>query len=362
MKILYAIQGTGNGHISRARDIIPILQKKGDVDILVSGMQVDLQLPYLIKYKFKGLGFIFGKNGGVDLVETYKKSNLKRFYLEIKQLPVHEYDFVISDFEPVSAWACRRINKNCIGLSHQLAVANKKSPKPKKSDIIGKTILNIYAPVTAAYGFHFKEFDKNIFTPIIRNEIRTAIISSKSHFTVYLPSYDDNKLIKFFSQIKNVKWQIFSKHTSRCYQVNNISILPIHNEDFIKSFTSCAGILCGAGFETPSEAIFLQKKMLVIPMKGQYEQQCNAAALKEMDIPVIKSLKNKYIQKVKNWTIKKGDSINYQYPDITENLIDKIFKNEIDKKPQPPTLGNKPYSHSKLKRLTILKILKKASG
>ena len=28
MKILYAIQGTGNGHISRARDIIPILKKK----------------------------------------------------------------------------------------------------------------------------------------------------------------------------------------------------------------------------------------------------------------------------------------------------------------------------------------------
>ena len=28
MKILYAIQGTGNGHISRARDIIPVLQKK----------------------------------------------------------------------------------------------------------------------------------------------------------------------------------------------------------------------------------------------------------------------------------------------------------------------------------------------
>ena len=39
MKILYAIQGTGNGHLSRARDIIPILQKKGDVDILVSGTQ-----------------------------------------------------------------------------------------------------------------------------------------------------------------------------------------------------------------------------------------------------------------------------------------------------------------------------------
>jgi len=54
MKILYAIQGTGNGHVSRAREIIPILKKKGDVDILISGIQSDIDLPDAIKYKFKG--------------------------------------------------------------------------------------------------------------------------------------------------------------------------------------------------------------------------------------------------------------------------------------------------------------------
>ena len=37
MKILYAIQGTGNGHLSRAHDILPELQKYGNVDIIISG-------------------------------------------------------------------------------------------------------------------------------------------------------------------------------------------------------------------------------------------------------------------------------------------------------------------------------------
>ncbi len=45
MRILYAIQGTGNGHISRARDIIPYLQEKGAVDLLISGIQSDVDLP-----------------------------------------------------------------------------------------------------------------------------------------------------------------------------------------------------------------------------------------------------------------------------------------------------------------------------
>ena len=61
MKILYAVQGTGNGHITRALEIIPFLQKKGDLDILISGIQSDIELPFEVKYRFKGLSFIFGK-------------------------------------------------------------------------------------------------------------------------------------------------------------------------------------------------------------------------------------------------------------------------------------------------------------
>src|SRR5688572_9475640 len=139
MRILYAIQGTGNGHLSRARDIIPLLKEKGNLDILISGMQADVQLPYEIRYRFKGLSFIFGKKGGIDLWETYKKANLRNLFNEINLLPIQEYDVVISDFEPVSAWACYMKNKDCIALSHQAAVLNKKAPRPEDIDLIGKS-------------------------------------------------------------------------------------------------------------------------------------------------------------------------------------------------------------------------------
>lgn len=132
MRILYAIQGTGNGHLSRARDIIPILQKRGDLDILISGIQADIKLPYPAKYTYKGLSFIFGEKGGIDLLETYKKSNLRKLFSEINSLPVDQYDIVINDFEPVSAWACFIKSKDCISLSHQAAVMHIKSPQPKK--------------------------------------------------------------------------------------------------------------------------------------------------------------------------------------------------------------------------------------
>ena len=55
MKVLYAIQGTGNGHISRANEIIPILERRVSLDVLVSGKNSTLKLNYPVKYNFNGI-------------------------------------------------------------------------------------------------------------------------------------------------------------------------------------------------------------------------------------------------------------------------------------------------------------------
>ena len=63
MKILYAIQGTGNGHISRSTEVLKYLVKEADVDILVSEIQHEVNLGFKVKYQLEGLGFVFGKTG-----------------------------------------------------------------------------------------------------------------------------------------------------------------------------------------------------------------------------------------------------------------------------------------------------------
>jgi len=360
VKILYAIQGTGNGHVSRARDIIPILQRKGELDLLISGTQADVDLPYPIKYRFKGLCFVFGKKGGIDVLETYRKGNLKRLFKEIKNLPIEDYDLVINDFEPVSAWACRRKHKNCIGLSHQSAVINKNAPRPKERDLIGQAILINYAPVSRSFGFHFKPYAPGIFTPVIRSEIRDPETETKKHYTVYLPAYSDKRIHKILSAVKDVEWQVFSKHSSESYRKDNVFIQPVNNEGFIKSMLTCTGILCGAGFETPAEALFLKKKLLVIPMKGQYEQQCNAAALEEMAVPVIKSLKKKYIEIIKDWT-GKAQSIPVNYPDITEQIIDQLIAEaRTEQKATLHSLSGTILSVRELKEKSLDRIIKQS--
>jgi len=329
MKILYAIQGTGNGHLSRARDIIPILQKKNiELDILVSGTQADINIPYPITYQLKGLSFIFGKKGGVDFWKTYLKAKTLRLHKEITNLPVENYDLIINDFEPVSAWACKLKQKPCISLSHQSAILTPNAPKPKKKDPLGRLILKKYAPTTKQYGFHFKEYQDNIFTPVIRQDTRSAQCETGEHYTVYLPSYDDKKVINILSKAENVTWQVFSKYCKEAYSIKNITVQPITNEVFVKSMATSIGILCGAGFETPAEALFLRKKLMVIPMKGQYEQQCNAAALRDMGVPVIKTLKEKHVKTIQKW-IESDTIVEVDYPDNTEKIIDQLLKENL---------------------------------
>ncbi|MFY7728568.1 MAG: glycosyltransferase family protein, partial [Flavobacterium sp.] len=235
LKILYAVQGTGNGHLSRAMDVIPCLQKHGEVDILVSGIQGDLELPFKVKYKLTGLSFIFGKKGGVDLFKTVLKSNLPKLIKSIRKLPVEGYDMVINDFEPVSAWACYFKHKKCIGLSHQSAVLDKHFPLPDEEDRKGKLILKNYAPADLFYGFHFYSVGDNIFTPVIRAHVRNRKVTDKGHYTVYLPAYDDKNLINRLSAFPAVKWDVYSKHCKKKKVLNNITIQPIDNEGFTAS-------------------------------------------------------------------------------------------------------------------------------
>ncbi len=331
MRVLYAIQGTGNGHISRARDIIPLLQKHCDLDILISGTQADVRLEAPVDYRLKGISFIFGKMGGVDIWNTYIKTNFIRIQNEIRRVPVRQYNFVINDFEPISAWACYLKNVPCLALSHQAALLDKHVPKPKRRDAFGEFILKNYAPSMLKLGFHFQSYATHIRTPIIRQHIRDLPVDEQDHYTVYLPAYDHRKVIDRLKRFSDVRWQVFSKHARQPETVANVTVLPVNNTDFIKSIVTSKGVLSGAGFEVPAETLFLQKKLLVVPMKKQHEQHYNAAALKHMGVPILKNFKKKNLQIIDAW-LTSDARVNVDYPNETERIIESIFAAEIQQK------------------------------
>ncbi len=323
MKILFAIQGTGNGHISRARDIIPHLQQYGELDLLISGTQADVGLDQALAHKLHGCSFVFGKSGGIDYMKTLLQSKPLQLLSDIKKLPLEKYNLIVNDFEPVSAWAARMKKIPTVSLSHQCSFLSNKVPRPAKGDPIAKLVLEKYARCTHNIGFHFKEYDEYIHTPVIRQEIRDLAVTNLGHYTVYLPAYADGFLVKQLVKIKEAQWQVFSKHCHTKYTFENVDVRPINNKEFNESLASCAGILTGGGFEAPAEALFLGKKIIAVPMKGQYEQQCNAEALREMGVPVIVEINNKTILTIHDW-VKNATAIQVSYPYHSAEIVRKM--------------------------------------
>ena len=70
MKILYAVQATGNGHISRAMELLPYLNEYGEVDIFLSGANSSLDFNFPIKYRSKGLSLYYTCKGKLDYTKT----------------------------------------------------------------------------------------------------------------------------------------------------------------------------------------------------------------------------------------------------------------------------------------------------
>jgi uncharacterized protein (TIGR00661 family) len=204
-------------------------------------------------------------------------------------------------------------------MSHQAAVVHPLAPKPDQKAAFGRYVLQHYTPARQKYGFHFKSYDERVFTPVIRKEIRRATPSDLGHYTVYLPGYHDDVLMHFLRQF-DVQWQVFSKHATYSYRVDNVFFEPISQKRFQESLLSATGVLCGAGFELPSEALFLGKKTLVIPMKGHYEQTCNALGAAEVGATTIAALDLIYHRQINYW-LGQEKQAPLLYADQTEQML-----------------------------------------
>lgn len=324
MKILYAIQGTGNGHIARAREIVPILSRMCELDLFVSGSNSQVRLPHEVKFTSKGLSIFYNKSGGVSLRKTLSNIRFRELIREIRDLPVEKYDLVINDFEFISAYSARLKGVPCVAFGHQAAFHSAATPRPRRREWLGELILKHYAPASSVLGLHFDRYDSYIHTPVIRGEVRALQPKIGRHITVYLPHYDDKLLIGMLTELKDCYWHLFTKNVKFINTHKNVTLLPIDSKNFTQSLATSNGLLTGAGFEAPAEAMFLGKKVLALPIKGQYEQKCNAKALKMMGVTVVKKISRRFTQKLRTW-IETVQPVEVNYPDITAQLLENIL-------------------------------------
>ncbi|HRH77427.1 MAG TPA: glycosyltransferase family protein [Cellvibrionaceae bacterium] len=282
MKILYGVQGTGNGHIARARALNRELNRLGaDIDFIFSGRNpadyfaLD-DFPKHALYQGLRLAYTAGK---VDIVKTWQQNNLPMVCREINTLDTRGYDLVISDFEPITAWAAKFQGTQCLTLGHQYAF-NHLIPKAD-NNVLSRHLLKAVAPSELALGLHWYHFNQPILPPIIQH--LDSSTCDQGYYLVYLPFEDRQDIIDFLEPFEAESFICFGPYSS-VEKISNILFRPCSAEDFHPALCGARGVICNAGFELTSEALQLGIKLLVKPLQGQMEQVSNARALVELGL------------------------------------------------------------------------------
>lgn len=287
MKILYAVQATGNGHISRAIQLAPFLQKLGEVDIFLSGSNSSLSFSLPVRYRSKGISLFNNFSGGLDYFKMARSNPWIAACKEARDLPVERYDLVLNDFEPITSMACRLKKKKSIQLSHQASFRSRLTPRPSKINPFGEWVLKWYSTSTRYFGLHFRPYEDFILPPVIQSGLIGRQTSDLGHITVYLPGYGKSFYENQFRNLDGILFHCFLKGLKNVERSGNIQYLPISQSAFTNSLLSAHAVITGGGFETPAEALYLQKRLMCIPCKNHYEQYCNAAALQKLGLFIV---------------------------------------------------------------------------
>ncbi len=317
MKILYGIQATGNGHISRSRVMAKYLQQANvEVTYLFSGREKDKLFDMEVFGDFIHLpGLTFKtKDGNIDYVQTMLTNNIFRFMKDILTLDLTTYDLIITDFEPITAWAAKLANKNALAIGHQYAFGDK-TPITGESYIAQK-IMQYFAPAQQSFGLHWSPYNDNVLPPIIDVELKSS--KDLGAILVYLPFEDQQYVTDMLSQFHSFDFIQYAQD-NKDEQYGNVHLKPASYHGFKTDLKNASAVICNSGFELNSECIHLGIPILTKPIKGQMEQESNALSLQQLGYGQVMLELDEIV--ISHWLHHLPTQKQVRFPNVAQELV-----------------------------------------
>lgn len=320
MKILYGVQGTGNGHISRARAIAEALKQYPEIEItwLFSGRDRDkfFDMEVFEDYEWRrGLTFITEK-GKINNLKTTAGIKPKRLIDDIQSLNLDRYDVIATDYEPVTAWAGQLARREVIGIGHQYAF---NFDIPTTGDTaLTNLIMRYFAPADISLGLHWADFGFPILPPIA--EIHgTYKPDNPNKVLVYLPFEHNPQVIKMLRPLREYDFYVYSPGL-KDKDLGNIHTRKASRDGFQSDLMDAKFVISNSGFELISESLMLGKRILTKPVKGQMEQLSNALALHKLNYATVTHKLDTGV--VAKWLGSGRKTKKVQYPDVASAICE----------------------------------------
>jgi uncharacterized protein (TIGR00661 family) len=291
-KIVYGVAGEGSGHSSRARELATHLREQGHTLRLASydrgyrNLKDDFDV-----CEIAGLT-IASRDNRVSVVKTFVK-NLRRLPAGHKRLrnlrrqlfDEFQPDCVITDFEPLTAYLANYYDLPLISIDnqHRMRYIEYDCPPGLKAERrVTKTIIRAMVPrpdVCLVTTFFFGETKNDrtfLFPPIVRRDVLARQPSCGPHILVYVTSGFESLL----DQLQGFNRESFLVYGyDRSDRDGVLQYQPFSQDGFLDDLAAAKAVIATAGFTLISEALYLRKPYLALPMRGQFEQQLNAHQL-----------------------------------------------------------------------------------
>ncbi|WXH28168.1 hypothetical protein WA016_02111 [Myxococcus stipitatus] len=289
------------GHATRSRVLLEELTKEHEVHIVVSGRAQD----YLAK-RFQNVHGIWG------LTLAYEGNSVKKWQTVLQNVTgavkgwpqnVRQYfelvsdfkpDVVVSDFETFSYLFAKTHRLPVISVDNMqvinrcqheasLLAGYEDSFETSRAIVKAKLPGAFHYLVTTFFYPPTRKRRTTLAPSILRPEILEAKSEPGEHLLVYQTSTTNTALPQIL-KAAGIPCRVYGLRRDLTEDLvdGNLTYRPFSEQGFIDDLRTSRGVVASGGFTLMSEAVYLHKPMLSIPLEGQFEQIINALYLEKL--------------------------------------------------------------------------------
>jgi uncharacterized protein (TIGR00661 family) len=305
MRILYGVVGEGMGHATRSRVVIDHLSRTHEVEVVVSGRAHDYlkarESDRLGVNKIWGLTIVYEDNEVRNLRTVLSNltsaftgglpKNLKAYFDLTENF---RPDVVVTDFESWSYLYGKLHGVPVVSLDN-IQLLNRCSHPPEvlaghEADyLVAKGVVAAKLPGCLHYlitSFVFPEVSRprtSLHPPVLRPEILAARSEAGDHLLVYQTSTSNAALPEILRGCGR-ECRIYGLRRDLTADVveGNLRHRPFSERQFIEDLRTAHAVVSGGSFTLMSEAVYLHKPMLSVPVRKQFEQILNGRYLERL--------------------------------------------------------------------------------
>jgi uncharacterized protein (TIGR00661 family) len=297
VRILYGVNGEGMGHATRSQVVIESLLAAGhDVHVVASQAAYRYLSPLLPKVdEILGPKFVL-EDGQVRQLATVELNVRTLVAGAPRQLQgwlgrMREWrpEVAVTDFEPFTAMYARASRTPMLAVDninmldrcrHDDAIV----AGSKESFMLARSVTRQMVPNAFLYlvtTFFYPPLLKNqtvLVPPILRQAIVDAEPERGDHLLVYSSGAEGEVAALKHS---GLECRVYGMRggPDEGTRDGNIEFKPRSNEGFVEDLRTARAVITGGGFSLMSEAVFLGKPMIALPLQGQAEQLMNSRYL-----------------------------------------------------------------------------------